>query len=400
MQIAQRPAWPVVFLLAAVLQAQSPLAELDAEMRSWRRLRRPENPEALAALEQAREQATAEWVRRWPDEELAWRERLRALTRTEADRQRTRAALAGAERTLGTRPELRFPVDTRFLMAEAAVQAGVRSVDVAQWLEMAEQTALAALPAGEHPLVAAYRREELKTVRWRIHRVLAELAWQQGDAATLANQVIELTAHSVVAVLDPADRVAAAERARRRMSLFAWRARLARLEGDSESARGLYRWALRARPVQPGGQEPLEHGPLIAEAAELGVAAGEGTPLPPAHSAGPHWLPTAQRLPGFELDGRPAVVAVWDGDSAGIERAVERLEGSAEVRVVRLVAAPLETVRARNPLYTAAQLWIVDADGVVRLIGRLQPGGDGWEDAVTGAALRLRPDSNAPVGSR
>ena len=395
MRNTRRPAWPVVFLFGVVAAAGlaadnlDELLRLNAEIATWKRVRMPGTAEQAAVLERSRLQATREWVERWPNEELAWRERLRALARSPGPRADFEEALAGTQRALGARPQLRFPVDTRFLMAGAAVAGMVRLTDVQGWLEEAEESVLEELPAGRHPLVAAYRRERLSEARWRSSNVRAELAYRMREAAALRAAWGDLLAESAVPVLDAADRIARAERARRRTQTFKWRARLAQLRGERESAKRFYQRALAARPVQPAASEPLEHAQLIEEALQAGAKMREGTPIPPAASAGPHWLPTVHRLEAFEPDGRPSVVAVWAAGSAVNDRAMERLQRQRAVRIGVMREAEPELIRAVNPLYTAPQLWVVDRMGVVRLVGRLQPGGDGWEDSVTGAALRL-----------
>jgi hypothetical protein len=164
---------------------------------------------------------------------------------------------------------------------------------------------------------------------------------------------------------------------------------LARLEGAHESAVRYYQRALQARPITPGMAEPPENASIVEEAEQYaGLPAWPGTPIPPAIRAAPHWLPTAQRLDGFKPDGRPAVAVIWDGADAPLARALERLERYPAVRVLSFPGASSDWIGAVNPLYTAPQLWIVDPTGVIRLVGRFQPGGDGWEDAVAGAALR------------
>ena len=365
------------------------LVRLSQEIERWKRVRRPAAPDAMAAFEQALLQATSGWVARWPGEELAWRERLRALARAGGSGADVAHALAGAEDALGRRPALRFPVDTRLLMAEAAVRSGVRLADVPEWLEMAEKSVAEALPRGDRPLVTAYRRERLSEARWRSASVLAALAYRLEDRAGLVANWRTMSAESAVPVLDPADRVAVAERARRRTEALVWRARLALLAGEEDQARRYYEQALAARPVHPGRDEPPEHELLLEEAARLGAETPEGTPIPPPTSAGPHWLPAAEPFDGFEPDGRPAVAAIWDGESARIQRAIERLQRQSAVRIQSFPGAKPAWIRTVNPLYAAPQLWVVDRSGVIRLVGRLQPGGDGWEHAVTGAALRL-----------
>jgi hypothetical protein len=205
--------------------------------------------------------------------------------------------------------------------------------------------------------------------------------------------VVALTAENAVPLADPADRIAVAERARRRSAVFLWHARLARLGGKRAEALERYRQALDARPVTPGADEPPENFDLIGEAKRYGVKGTPGgAPVPPAMTAGPHWLPTHQPLEGWIVDGKPAVVVVWNGSDPQLARAVERLERRGETRVLSFAGAETDWLRRINPLYTAAQIWIVDAEGMVRLVGRFQPGGDGWEDAVTGAARRISGD--------
>jgi hypothetical protein len=373
----------------AAAPEKGPIEALGEEIARWTRIRRPEGPAAPAALQSAFADATASWVELWPGEELAWRERLRALEGAAAGHGQIEAALEGAGRTLGRREGLRFPEDTRFLMARAAVRHGVRLADVEGWLRAALRSVEKELPAGEHPLVAAYRRERLSQARWRAARIRAELAFRAGDDERLARRIVALTAESGVTVADPADRIAAAERARRRAAVFVWRARLATMRGAHGEAARRYTQALAARPTQPGDPEPPENALLLEEAARHGAPeAGAGTAIPPAASASPHWLPTEQRLAGFVPDGRPAVAAVWDGEDPRIARGIERLRRTDEVGVLSLTGASPDWVAAVNPLYAAAQLWIVDPGGVIRLVGRLQPGVDGWEDAITGAAVR------------
>ncbi|MEZ5362786.1 MAG: hypothetical protein R2748_10725 [Bryobacterales bacterium] len=79
MQILRRPAWPVVFLFgAAIVSAAGPPEALLDAMARWKRLRAPLNVEGLAAFERSFVAETARWTARWPADELAWRERLRA----------------------------------------------------------------------------------------------------------------------------------------------------------------------------------------------------------------------------------------------------------------------------------------------------------------------------------
>jgi len=243
--------------------------------------------------------------------------------------------------------------------------------------------------ARDQRLLPPLRQERLDAAQWRSGSIRAEHCYRQGDGAGLRAELDRLAAAADVLVLDPSDRIAVAERARRRSTLFAWRARQARLRGDEASARRFYEQALAARPVQPGADEFLENAPLLREAAELGARAAAGTPIPPALSAGPHWLPAMKTLDGFTPDGRPAIAAVWDGRDPAITRALERLRRQQAVRILSFPAAEPRWIARVNPLYAAAQLWVIDRAGTVRLVGRLQPGGDGWEDAVTGAALRL-----------
>jgi hypothetical protein len=371
-----------------------PLERLSAEIAHWRRIRRPEDATAMRAYQAAYLGQTARWTVRWPQEELAWRERLRALAGAPEAPQEVSKALDGAVHALGSCPGLRFPEDTRFFMARAAVRHGVRLDEARQWVAEAVRDLGLSLPNEDHPLTRAYRREQLSEAHWRAAEIRADLAYRLRDEETLAAEVVRLTAESAVPILDPADRIAVIERARRRTGVFLWRARLARLRLAPEDASKRYQQALRARPTTPNASETPENLELIEEARRYGIreAPGGGSPIPPAASAAPHWLPTYQRLEGFAKDGRPAVAVIWDGRDGSQARALERLEKRGNVRILSFESAKADWIQQINPLYAAPQVWIVDSQGFVRLIGRLQPGGDGWEDAVTGAAERTIGD--------
>ena len=135
MQILRRPAWPVVFLFAAaIVSAAGPPETLLDAMARWKRLRAPADAAALVAFERSFAAETARWTVRWPADELAWRERLRALERIDAGPREAQDALEGAGKARGATPGLRFPESTLWLMARVAAKQGVRLDAVEGWL--------------------------------------------------------------------------------------------------------------------------------------------------------------------------------------------------------------------------------------------------------------------------
>jgi hypothetical protein len=225
----------------------------------------------------------------------------------------------------------------------------------------------------------------------------------------MLTQVERLAALDPGEPADPGDRLALAEHAHFRVALHRLWARAAALAGDREAAVAAALEALSARPTTPGEPESPANREWIAEtrrawldlgwpeaAFEAELAARPGAALPPAVGAPPRWTQTRQPLPPLAgaAPGRTAsVVAVYRSGDPAVERALERLRREATRHpglAVATVADPdPEWLAVVNPLDAGPQLWLADTAGQIRLVGRLQPTGDGWERSIAAAALRL-----------
>ena len=238
---------------AAAQQAVSPglveqLEAFELERGRFRRLL-PGDDGVTAEMSRsywlAFERASADWVRRWPNGEFAWRARLEALAGVErADPGAVLEAVDGAERTAGRAPSLHFPENLQFLAARALLRHGL-------------EPARARRRAAGGPAAELHKLERLRQIRGGDPAGEPRAARQAGDDSCAAGggcgrsgQGCAGLARSArrsgsrCAAGQRADRDAALAYAAARLVLHTRRARLARMLGHFETAIAEYREAV------------------------------------------------------------------------------------------------------------------------------------------------------------
>lgn len=246
----------MILLWVCVSAGAQPLVEYHAELNRFLRVRgggpMASSPEAQQAYWRALLEASDEWIRRWPEREFAWRDRLTALVELENVAPGVLAATAdGALRAMAESDGVGFSgEDTRLRIARAYVRHGVRLERVVLLVEAAE--------GGRSG---------------KASEVLALLAERNGDAKALR------------AVLDGMERAVGERPAvAERRELIAWasrqrdfhlhRARLARIEDDRARAWREYGLALEARPVHSGRRANPQNRETVEEVRLLWLRQG------------------------------------------------------------------------------------------------------------------------------
>ncbi len=247
----------VMILLWVCLSAGAqPLVDYHSELNRFMRVRgggpMASSPEAQQAYWRALLEASDEWVRRWPEREFAWRDRLTALVElADVVPGVLEATADGALRAMAESDGVGFSgEDTRLRIARAYVRHGVRLERVRELVEAAESSS-----------------------SFEALDVLALLAERNGDAQAL---------RAVLAGLERAvgERPAGAERreliawASRRRDFHLHRARLARIEGDRARVWAEYGLALEARPVHSGRRANPQNRETVEEVRLLWLRQG------------------------------------------------------------------------------------------------------------------------------
>ena len=336
-------------------------------------------------------EASAEWVRRWPESEMAWRERLRALALEEASGSAVAEAI---DRALVVREwGVGFTEDVRWPVARLATARGVRLDEVEGWIDGALEADLRRFPeeALEGLDAAEVRRGRAALVA-KADRLRADLAFRRGDAERLGGVAWGEPPDAE----SPADSGAVFDWATARSDAVWKRARLARLAGRWTEALDAYQQAWRERPRRSKLVRPWDSDGLADEALGLWRAAGRSEAdwraWLVAHP-GPRMQPDESGLV-WESPGGPTRVEAGGRRLAAVWPGLDPRSGVALDRVQRRLDWPL-LVLSDEADATALAAEVERAD--YRFAARAAPEAAARLNAFRSLPRLLRLDANGVV---